>query len=204
MSDVHVVAVVPVAGRVNQRARDSASGGSALLSVHDVPLVVHAVRRLRAAASVDEIVVLPEHVSDMDGLRLDARILTGSLADTTRDLAATASVLLVHDPLRAFVPVDVVDRVVQAVLAHRRPVVPVLPCSDTVKRIDPSGVVMDTPDRSGLRVAQAPVGYPAELIADGSVVPGTVPAGALTVAGDPRARRVADAVDLAMLDGGMA
>lgn len=205
MSDANVVALVPVVGRASQRAHDGAPGGSALLPVHDAPLVVHAVRRLFAADSVDDVVVLAEDPSDVDGLSpLDVRVVIGSVPETSRGIAATASVLLVHDPLRAFVPAEVVDRVVGAVIEHQRPVVPVLPCSDTVKRLDAADVVIDTPDRAGLRVAQTPIGYPAELIATGAVTAGSVPAGALTVAGDPRSRRMAGAVDLAMLDGGRA
>lgn len=205
MSDANVVVLVPVAGRVSQRAHDGAQGDPALLPVHDAPLVVHAVRRLFAADSVDDVVVLAEDPSDVDGLpHLDVRVVTGSIPETSRRIAATAKIVLVHDPLRAFVPADVVDRVVGAVVEHHRPVVPVLPCSDTVKRLDAADVVIDTPDRAGLRVAQTPIGYPAELIADGTVAPGSVPAGALTVAGDPRGRRMAGAVDLAMLDGGRA
>jgi 2-C-methyl-D-erythritol 4-phosphate cytidylyltransferase len=92
-------------------------------------------------------------------------------------------VVLVHDPLRVAAPPDVVARVVKSVLTSGRPVVPVLPCSDTVKRLDDSGVVIDTPDRSDLRVIQSPIGYPAELISSGVVVPGTVPSGALTIDG---------------------
>ncbi len=111
-------------------------------------------------------------------------------------------VVLVHDPLRAYTPADVVARVVDEVVRSGLPVVPVLPCSDTVKRLDRSGVVIDTPDRTALRVLQSPIGYPAELIVSGSVVAGTVPIRTRTVLGDPRARRLSTAVDIAMMDGG--
>lgn len=127
-----------------------------------------------------------------------------SVADHAVTLATTADVVLVHDPLRAHTPVDMLARVVRAVLATGRPVVPVLPCSDTVKRLDESAVVIDTPDRNGLRVRQSPLGYPAGSITSGLVVAGTVPTGAVTVPGDPMARRLAGPVDVAMIDGGPA
>jgi hypothetical protein len=57
--------------------------------------------------------------------------------------------------------------------------------------------VIDTPDRTGLRVIQTPLGYPARMI--GSV--GAVLPGAHTVPGDPAARRLAGSVALAMADG---
>lgn len=94
-------------------------------------------------------------------------------------------VVLVHDPLRGDFSVDVASRVVREVLATGRPVVPVLPCSDTVKRIDASAVVVDTPDRNELRVVCTPIGYPAGLIASGAVVAGTVPTAAVTIDGRP-------------------
>jgi 2-C-methyl-D-erythritol 4-phosphate cytidylyltransferase len=179
MSDV--VALVPVAG----------------LSGLDPSFVEHAVALLVAADSVDDVVVLAEPGFTVPGY--DVRVLSGSTVDVAHMIAAEAGVVLVHDPMRPLMPSNVVDRVVHAVLAHGRPVVPVLPCSDTVKVLDPSGVVIDTLDRATLRVSQTPLGYPARMVLDGTVVPGEVPAGALTVAGDPSGRRLASAVDRAMI-----
>jgi 2-C-methyl-D-erythritol 4-phosphate cytidylyltransferase len=59
----------------------------------------------------------------------------------------------------------------------------VLPCSDTVKRLDADGFVIDTSDRAGLRVVRTPIGYPAALIRSGALAPGAVPVGARTVDG---------------------
>lgn len=95
--------------------------------------------------------------------------------------APDVRVVLVHDARRSGTPFEVVARVVESVLASGRPVVPVLPCTDTVKLTDESGVVSDTPDRRELRVVQSPIGYPAAMITSGAVVPGTVPVGALTL-----------------------
>ncbi|HEX4700487.1 MAG TPA: 2-C-methyl-D-erythritol 4-phosphate cytidylyltransferase, partial [Pseudonocardiaceae bacterium] len=207
MSDASVVALLPLAGRVDRLAADACVDG--------VPLVVHAVRRLVESGSVGLVVVVaPE--SDVDdalvgmlteaGLLADGtvRIMTGSTVSVAASVLATAPdvrVVLVHDPLRPFAPADLVRRVVDAVVAGGAPVVPVLPCSDTVKRVDDDATVIDTPDRAGLRVVQTPLGYPAELIRSGVVVPGVVPAGARLVAGDPAARRLASPVDLATVNG---
>jgi 2-C-methyl-D-erythritol 4-phosphate cytidylyltransferase len=181
MSDVTVVALVPVAGRPGQDE-----------------LIAAAIRRL--TGFVSHVIVL----ADTD-IPTAATVVSGtSLAEHAVTVASRPGVrvVLVHDPLRAHTPADLVTRVVDEVLRTGQPVVPVLPCSDTVKRIDPSGVVIDTPDRTTLRVLQSPIGYPAELIASGAVVAGTVPVHARTVAGDPQARRLATAVDIAMINGG--
>lgn len=122
--------------------------------------------------AVDRIVEVPE--SDLIVSAVDVAAQPG------------VRVVLVHDPRRSAVPSDVVARVVESVVVSGRPVVPVLPCSDTVKQLDESGVVIDTPDRSDLRVIQSPIGYPARLLAAGTVVPGTVPSGALFIDGGVR------------------
>jgi 2-C-methyl-D-erythritol 4-phosphate cytidylyltransferase len=194
MSDAHVVALVPVSGRAGLGAIDG------------VPVVLLTVRRLIGAASVDRVILLPESGVDIPSAVSDAGdvlVSDSSVSACAAEVAVRAGVVLVHDPLRPFTPVDLVDRVVRAVLADGRPVVPVLPCTDTVKQVDDTGVVMDTPDRAWLRVVQSPIGYPAALLSSGAVVAGDVPLGALMVAGDPLARRVASAVDLVMIDGGL-
>jgi 2-C-methyl-D-erythritol 4-phosphate cytidylyltransferase len=198
MSEARVVAFVPLAGRAEWHA--------ALVRVDGVPLLVHAVRRVVDSGSVDRIVVVaPE--SEMDGelteLLADFGVpVDGVVHAVPVSFAPAVRVVLVHDPLRAFTPPSLIRRVVEAVLVADTPVVPVLPCSDTVKLLDDHRVVIDTPDRAGLRVVQTPLGYPARLIGSGAVVAGDVPPGAHTVPGDPAARRLAGPVALAMAVGG--
>jgi hypothetical protein len=90
-------------------------------------LVEAALQRLTPA--VDQVFVLPESA-------LVERAVSTASEPGVR-------VVLVHDPLRAYTPTDVVNRVVHEVLATGRPVVPVLPCSDTVKRLDDADVVIE-------------------------------------------------------------
>lgn len=185
-----VLALVPVAGRA-----DSQGGGAsaALAIVAGASLLSHAIHRLLASGVVDRVLVLGD-ASLAAELPADDRV---SLAPGPLSDAPDAAVRLVHDPLRAFAPPDLVARVVAEVVATGSPVVPALPCSDTVKRLDPSGVVLDTPDRAGLRVAQTPIGFPA-----GVVPTETPPVGARVIPGDPAARRLASPVELAVARGG--
>jgi 2-C-methyl-D-erythritol 4-phosphate cytidylyltransferase len=198
MGDVRVVALMPVTGRAEWVA--------ALVQVDGVPLMVHAVRRVLDSGAVDRIlVVAPE--SEMDGELIELLAEFGVPVDgivrvVPDSFAPTVRVVLVHDPLRAFAPPSLIRRVADAVLVADTPVVPVLPCSDTVKLLDDHRVVIDTPDRAGLRVVQTPLGYPARLMS--SVVAGDVLPGAHTVPGDPAARRLAGPVALAMADDGAA
>jgi len=195
MSDVRVVALMPLAGRAEWLA--------AAARVDGVPLIVHAVRRVVESGAVDRIIVVtPE--SEMDGelteLLAEFGVSVDGIVRVVPDsFALTVRVVLVHDPLRAFAPPSLIRRVADAVLVADKPVVPVLPCSDTVKLLDDHRVVIDTPDRAGLRVIQTPLGYPARLMS--SAIAGAVLPGAHTVPGDPAARRLAGPVALAMADG---
>jgi 2-C-methyl-D-erythritol 4-phosphate cytidylyltransferase len=206
---MNAVALVPVTGR------DDFVGGNVVADdvvtavrtrVAGVPLLVHCLRGLLRSDQVVRIVVVrAESEVDSDvaavlgefGLTDAVDVMSGTLADVWTTVLAEApdtDVVLVHDPLRAFAPASLVDRVALAVLETGSVVVPVLPCSDTVKRVDDGDRVLDTPDRAGLRVAQSPVGHPAAMVTSD-----TLPAGARTVTGDPAARRLAGPVDLAMM-----
>ena len=72
--------------------------------------------------------------------------------------------MLVHDAARSFVPVAVIERVVAAVRAGAPAVVPVIPVTDTIKRVGPEGEVLETPDRSALVAVQTPQGFEPELL----------------------------------------
>lgn len=72
--------------------------------------------------------------------------------------------ILVHDAARPFVPVEVVERVVAAVLAGDPAVIPVVPVTDTIKRVDRAGRVLETPDRSELVAVQTPQGFAPDVL----------------------------------------
>ncbi|WP_425528122.1 2-C-methyl-D-erythritol 4-phosphate cytidylyltransferase [Yinghuangia seranimata] len=155
----------------------------ALRELGDVPMLVHALRALLAAPAVGAAVVAAPR-DDVDGVRaLLAREL-GSDAPVTvvaggvtrqesvgRALAALDAdcpVVLVHDAARPFVPVSVVEAVVEAVEAGAGAVVPALPVVDTVKEVaDADGAehVVRTVDRASLRAVQTPQGFRRDVLA---------------------------------------
>lgn len=75
-----------------------------------------------------------------------------------RALRSELPVVLIHDGVRPLVSRDLIARVAAAV--NDAGIVPVLPVADTIKRVDPDGVVVATPDRAALRRAQTPQGFP--------------------------------------------
>jgi 2-C-methyl-D-erythritol 4-phosphate cytidylyltransferase len=67
--------------------------------------------------------------------------------------------VLIHDIRRPLVPESVRDRVIAALRAGSRVVMPVLAVTDSVKAVDANGSVADTLDRSMLRTVQYPRGF---------------------------------------------
>lgn len=201
-----VVALVPSTGRTGQFG--------------DISLLEPALRNLRASGCIDLVVVVTVS-SEVDEIR---KALTGppiqvigierSAFESTNSMIASAlralsqsepsvsvqtaiSAVLVHTPRHAYAPPELVRRVVEDVHAGAVAIVPVLPCTDTVKALDESGVIIDTPDRTTLRVTQSPIGFAPNLWAGEQQ--GTwrrLPSGTRTIAGHPAARAIRTAFDL--------
>lgn len=125
--------------------------------------------------------------------------------------------VLVHDAARPFASVDLFERVLTEVHRTGDSVVPAIPVTDTLKRIDAEGIVHETVDRAPLAAVQTPQGFmredlaaahaTAQLQEGGSPLPtddaevmqragGTV----RTVAGEQRAHKLTTPADLAVLE----
>ena len=209
-----VVAVVPAAG---SGARLGAAAPKAFVEVAGVPMVRRAVDGLLDSGVVDRVVVavpgsLVSEAASLFGDRPVAVVPGGadrqaSVAAGLAEAGPGVHTVLVHDAARPLTPPSVVRRVVDAVASGRGAVVPVIPVSDTVKRVDADGVVVSTVDRSALRAVQTPQGFLAEELARAHQLasdPLTDDAGLVeaignpvhTVEGDPLAFKVTTAWDL--------
>lgn len=138
---------------------------------------------------------LERHFSVMNGLEL---------------MPEWVETVLVHDIARPLTPVSQFTQVMHAVAERRAGVVPVLPITDTVKRISDAGDIIETVDRSVLVSAQTPQGFPRhELSAayesvrgnptDDASVAQAAGFSVTTVPGDPRAHKITTAADLRLL-----
>lgn len=176
-----VVALVPAAGSGTRLGL----GPKAFVEVGGQTLLARAVDAL-VAGGVDQVVVA---VAADDQLRAEellagrARVVTGG-SDRTASVAAAllaagtdCEVLLVHDAARAFVPPDMVQRVITAVREGASAVVPVLAVPDTVRQVgrepvadagnavdldhdpDASEYSAGVLDRDQLRLVQTPQGF---------------------------------------------
>ncbi|NQU36577.1 MAG: 2-C-methyl-D-erythritol 4-phosphate cytidylyltransferase, partial [Actinobacteria bacterium] len=74
-------------------------------------------------------------------------------------LSPKIDIVIVHDAARAFAPVEVFERVMDAVGEGHIAVVPGVPVIDTIKDVDDDGRVRRTVPRASLRVIQTPQGY---------------------------------------------
>jgi 2-C-methyl-D-erythritol 4-phosphate cytidylyltransferase len=151
-----------------------------------VPLLVHAVRALGSARSVDLVVVaapedgveevralLSEHrLVDPGPGRAATMVVAGggtrqdSVARMLLALPADVDVVLVHDAARPLVPVALVDAVATAVRGGADAVVPGLAVSDTIKSLDGEHHVSATLDRTVLRAVQTPQGFRRSLLTE--------------------------------------
>lgn len=212
-----VVALVPAAGR---GVRLGEAAPKAFVTVGGTPMVRLAVEGLILSGAVDRIVVMvpAELVETAVALLPSAesvRVVVGGAerTDSVRAgiaAAPDAAYYLVHDAARALTPPELVARVAAELRAGYPAVVPALPVVDTIKSVDPDGVVTGTPDRAELRAIQTPQGFAAELLrtAYAADVAATDDAGLVellgapvrTIVGDPMAFKITTPLDLRLAE----
>jgi 2-C-methyl-D-erythritol 4-phosphate cytidylyltransferase len=185
---VHAVGIVAAAG---SGLRLGADRPKALVPLGGRALVCWAVDTLRAGGVTDVVVAVPadEHAAFATVLPLDVRLVAGGDTRTASVRAAlaalsdpahpTADVVLVHDAARPLAPAAVVTRVLAALAAGARAVVPVLPVVDTTVVVDDDGVITDAVPREPLRRVQTPQGFDRTTLASAYA--------AIDLAGDPAA-----------------
>ena len=172
---MRTAAIVPAAGRGERLGPGTPK---ALRDLGGQPLLVHAVRALSIARSV-ELVVVAAPQAELSAVR---SLLSPAVGDTellvvgggrTRQesvslalavLPADVDVVLVHDAARPLAPSELADAVSAAVRAGADAVVPGIPVADTVKQVDTAGRVERTLDRAQLRAVQTPQGFSREVL----------------------------------------
>ena len=168
-----VAVLVPAAGA---GLRLGPGGPKALRLLAGEPLLVHAVRRVAAAASVRMIVVAApaaevEAVRELLAPVAPVTVVAGgaerqeSVALALAAVPAEIEIVLVHDAARALTPPQLIESVAAAVRQGHPAVIPVLPVVDTIKEVGPGEVVLGTVDRGVLRSVQTPQGFRHEVLA---------------------------------------
>lgn len=207
------VAVVPAAGSGH---RLGAGIAKAFVDLDGRTMLEHAVDGLLCSGVIERVVVAvpADRVAETSSSLGDrATVVAGGpeRADSVRlalSAAGDPDFVLVHDAARALTPADQIRRVVAALHEGMRAVIPVLHVVDTIKAVDANGVVLGTPQRSGLRAVQTPQGFeaallrraygqaPAESATDDAALVENLGVPVHTVAGDAMAFKITTALDL--------
>jgi 2-C-methyl-D-erythritol 4-phosphate cytidylyltransferase/2-C-methyl-D-erythritol 2,4-cyclodiphosphate synthase len=207
------VAIIIVAAGSGTRL--GAAAPKAFVDVAGSPILEHAV--LGVVGFGQLVIVAPaSHLSHARDIAHRAGVAATVVAggDTRQaSVAAGLAVLgpgirtvLVHDAARAFTPREQVERVIAAVESTGGGVIPALPVSDTIKRVD-GETVLATVDRSELVQVQTPQGFPRAALehayaaatteyTDDAALFAADGGGVTTVLGDARAFKVTTPADL--------
>jgi 2-C-methyl-D-erythritol 4-phosphate cytidylyltransferase len=140
------------------------------------PMLLHSIQTFQSRADVAMVVcVLPrEYVgdpppwifqSDSDRLLLSVggRERGESVANGLEDLPTECEIVVIHDAARPLVTSETIGRVIDEA-RQGNGAVAALPVTDTLKRVDTSGKVVETVDRFGLWRAQTPQAFPRKII----------------------------------------
>ncbi len=128
-------------------------------------------------------------------------------------VAADIDLVLVHDVARAFVPADMIIRVLDALVTGADAAVPTLPVTDTIRRCDAdTGELGELVDRSHLLAMQTPQGFRRETLVaahgqhcgtdatDDAVLVEAMGGRVMAVRGDERAFKVTVPLDLVLAE----
>lgn len=143
------------------------------LSLGGEPIVVHSLRALQSAACIHDI-ILAVPSADLDYCRNDLVVRYGfskvtkvvpggqERQDSVRlgleQVPEETEIVLVHDAVRPFVTVAMIEDVVAAARQHGGAII-ALPMRDTVKQVGPGHLIQRTVDRQSLWLAQTPQAF---------------------------------------------
>jgi 2-C-methyl-D-erythritol 4-phosphate cytidylyltransferase len=188
------------------------------------PLLAESLERLEGSDWIDFIVIAAPAEWEEPAILLAeelgagkvSSVVTGgasrseSVREALAEVADDAAVVLVHDAARPLLPEDVIERVLGPLSEGWDGVVPGLPLSDTVKRVEGDSVVETLP-RDQLVAVQTPQAFIASIVREalGGDVSGASDCASLVEAhggrvkvvdGDPRLLKVTSADDLALVE----
>ena len=168
-----VLAIIPAAGT---GVRMGGGTPKQFLSLEGVPIFIHTLRKFAASNVIDGI-FLALRPEDMDRARKDidrerfskpVRLVAGGVSrqeTVGRSLAeapATTEMVVVHDAVRPFVELDLIQRVVEAARQHGAAVLGI-PSVDTVKQVEQQ-IIRGTIPRERIVLAQTPQAFRFNLI----------------------------------------
>jgi 2-C-methyl-D-erythritol 4-phosphate cytidylyltransferase len=171
-----MIGAVIVAGGSGSRMQ--ASVKKQYLVLDGRPIVAHTLMAFDSCAALDRIVLVVP-AADLDYCRAeilapltlehDIRVVAGgprrqtSVTNGLAALGASDGIVMIHDGVRPFVRPSLLAACLAGVRATGA-CIPVIPATDTLKRVDHRGVILETMDRGQIRLAQTPQTFSLGLI----------------------------------------
>lgn len=163
---MHVTAIVPAAG---EGSRFGGTVRKQFIALNGLPILSHTLRALAASRALAAmIVVVPpgEESRGRDALSLarvdiETEVISGgqerqdSVYKGLQRAKPGTDMVLIHDGVRPFVSREVVLATIEGAEEWGAAVAAV-PVTDTIKRVDTGGLVVDTPARGQLWAVQTP------------------------------------------------
>jgi len=160
--------IIPAAGSGERLGADLPK---ALVQLVGRTLIEHAVANASPIASQIIVAAPAEYVNQIRTFFGDSvEVVAGGKTRTESVKLALASVrenmefVLVHDAARALASTNLFEQVIATLIGGEKAVIPVLPVSDTIKKVNKKGYVTKTPNRSKLRAVQTPQGFTREVL----------------------------------------
>jgi len=110
------------------------------------------------------VLVVPAEVATSEGGVAGGATRSESVRRGLAAVPSEATIICVHDAARPFASEHLYKEVISAVVGGADGAIPGLPVTDTIKRVDQIGVVLDTPDRSSLVAVQTPQAFRASVL----------------------------------------
>ncbi len=126
--------------------------------------VIDRSRAVAAAACDGVVIVVPPGDVDREGGVAGGATRSDSVRAGLAHVPAEAAIVCVHDAARPFATAEVYRRVIDAVRAGADGAIPVVAVTDTIKIVDPDGVVVSTPERASLVAVQTPQAFRTDVL----------------------------------------
>lgn len=170
----YISCIIAAAGRGSRMQTDL---NKIFLEFAGMPVLAHTLLAFERHPAIREIVIVTSEcdllgckdiaeefgISKLKTITLGGAERQDSVRHALCEVSAQADLVLIHDAARPLVTGQIIQKVIDGVLAHGAAAAGV-PCKNTLKLADDSGMIVETPDRSHMFEIQTPQGFTKELI----------------------------------------
>lgn len=174
----YTTAIIAAAGSGNRMGKEA--GNKQLLYFNDKPVIAHTISAFEEASCIDEIIIstrkeILEEISALVNIhkyKKVSRVIVGgetrqqSVFTAVAQLDRRTKFLAIHDGARPFVDSELINKVCESAYIHKCAAVGVK-LKDTIKKIDPDGMISKTVNREVLRAIQTPQVFDSSLYLEG-------------------------------------